>query len=75
MRAREMVLEWSSAGDIVRVETTRGSYEAGALVITAGAWAGPLMPSLDHLLVPERQVMGWFQPLRRSSSRRINARS
>ena len=64
VRAREMVLEWSSAGDIVRVETTRGSYEAGALVITAGAWAGPLLPSLDHLLVPERQVMGWFQPLR-----------
>ena len=49
VRTREMVLEWSSAGDIVRVETTRGSYEAGALVITAGAWAGPLMPSLDHL--------------------------
>ena len=64
VRAREMVLEWSSAGDIVRVETTRGSYKAGALVITAGAWAGPLMPALDHLLVPERQVMGWFQPLR-----------
>ena len=64
VRAREMVLEWSSAGDIVRVETTRGSYEAGALVITAGAWAGPLMPALDHLLVPERQVMGWFHPLR-----------
>ena len=22
------------------------------------------MPSLDHLLAPERQVLGWFQPLR-----------
>ena len=48
----------------MRVETNRGLYEAGALVITAGAWAGPLLPSLDHLLVPERQVLGWFQPLR-----------
>ena len=48
----------------LRVETTRGSYEAGALVITTGAWAGPLVPSLDHLLAPERQVLGWFQPLR-----------
>ena len=42
-------------------------YEAGALVITAGAWAGPLVPKLDHLLVPERQVLGWFQPLQPGS--------
>jgi len=33
-------------------------------VISAGAWTGPLVPSLDRLLTPERQVMGWFQPLR-----------
>ena len=62
VRAREPVLEWSSTGDRVRVETARGSYEAGALVVTGGAWAGPLLPSLHHLVVPERQVLGWFQP-------------
>ncbi|MCY3657013.1 MAG: N-methyl-L-tryptophan oxidase [Chloroflexi bacterium] len=62
VRAREPVLEWSSDGDLVRVETARGSYEAGALVVTGGAWAGPLLPSLHHLVVPERQVLGWFQP-------------
>ncbi|MDE2696513.1 MAG: N-methyl-L-tryptophan oxidase [Chloroflexota bacterium] len=62
VRAREPVLEWSSDGDRVRVETARGSYEAGALVVTGGAWAGPLLPSLHHLVVPERQVLGWFQP-------------
>ena len=64
VRAREQVLEWRSHGDDVRVETSRGSYEAGALVITSGAWAGPQAPSLDGLLTPERQVMGWFQPRR-----------
>ena len=64
VRAREQVLEWRSSGDGVRVETSRGSYEAGALVITSGAWAGPQAPSLDGLLTPERQVMGWFQPRR-----------
>lgn len=62
VRAREPVLEWSSNGDRVRVVTARGSYEAGALVVTGGAWAGPLLPSLHHLVVPERQVLGWFQP-------------
>ena len=64
VRAHEAVLDWSSAGNTVRVTTSRGVYEAGALVVTAGAWAGPLLPSLDRLLVPERQVLGWFQPLR-----------
>ena len=64
VRAREAVLEWDASGDTVRGQTTRGSYEAGSLVITTGAWAGPLVPSLDHLLAPERQVLGWFQPLR-----------
>ena len=64
VRAREAVLEWDASGGTVRVQTTRGSYEAGSLVITTGAWAGPLVPSLDHLLAPERQVLGWFQPLR-----------
>ena len=62
VRAREPVLEWNSSGDRVRVRTTRGSYEAGALIVTGGAWAGPLLPSLHHLVVPERQVLGWFQP-------------
>ena len=64
VHAREAVLEWDASGDTVRVQTNRGSYEAGSLVITTGAWAGPLVPSLDHLLAPERQVLGWFQPLR-----------
>ena len=64
VRAREAVLEWNSSGDRVRVETSRGTYEAGALVITSGAWAGPQASPLDGLLTPERQVMGWFQPLR-----------
>ena len=64
VRAHEAVLEWSCTGGTVRVETNRGLYEAGALVIAAGAWAGSLLPSLSRLLVPERQVLGWFQPLR-----------
>ena len=63
VRAREPVLEWESRGGGVRVRTARGAYEAGALVVTGGAWAGPLLPSLRHLVTPERQVLGWFQPL------------
>ena len=28
----------------------------------AGPWAASLVPSLAPLAVPERQVLGWFQP-------------
>jgi sarcosine oxidase len=31
-------------------------------VIAAGAWVGKMIPRLAALAVPERQVLGWFQP-------------
>jgi sarcosine oxidase len=62
IRAREAVLGWEPAGDGVRVRTERGTYEAGRLVLAAGAWMGQLVPGLAAHAVPERQVLGWFQP-------------
>jgi sarcosine oxidase len=63
IRAREPVLEWSvQPSGSVRVITTRGTYEAERLVLTAGAWAGELTPELAPLAVPERQVLAWLQP-------------
>jgi len=64
VHARERVLGWEPRGDGVRVETDRGTYEAERLVVTAGAWAGTLLPALRPLAVPERQVLGWLQPAR-----------
>lgn len=63
IHARERVIEWSPiAGGGVRVKTDRGSCEAGRLVLSPGAWTGDLAPALKTLAVPERQVLGWFQP-------------
>ncbi|WP_440008435.1 N-methyl-L-tryptophan oxidase [Halomicrococcus sp. SG-WS-1] len=63
IRARERVRDWRPTADGgVRVETDRGSYGADSLVVTAGAWTGKLLPGLDDVLTPERQVLGWFQP-------------
>ena len=64
VRARERVLDWRADSDGVAVRTDRGSYRAGSLVISAGAWAGALVPGLGERAVPERQVLGWFQPTR-----------
>ena len=64
IRARERVLRWAAheGGEGVTVTTDRGEYQAGRLVITAGAWAGELAMPLARLAVPERQVLAWLQP-------------
>ncbi len=62
VHARERVLGWEASGDAVSVQTDSGTYEAGALAITAGPWASQLLPVLARAAVPERQVLGWFQP-------------
>ena len=62
IHGREEVLGWEPVGDGVRVITTRAEYEADSLVITAGAWNSQLLPMLDGLAVPERQVLAWLQP-------------
>lgn len=64
IRARERVLEWAPAGDGVRVRTDAGVYEANRLVVAAGAWMPKLVGLLAGVTVPERQVLGWFQPIR-----------
>ena len=45
------------------VETDRNVYRCRKLVITAGAWARDLVPSLQEVAVPERQVVLWTTPL------------
>ncbi len=65
IQAREQVLEWDAhpSGEGVTVRTDKGTYKAGRLVITAGAWIGELAAPLAGLAVPERQVLAWTQPL------------
>jgi sarcosine oxidase len=63
IHAREGLLDWEPTRDGgVRVETEKDSYTADTMVVTAGAWAANLLPMLETEAVPERQVLGWFQP-------------
>lgn len=62
VRAREQVEQWTPDGGGVRVETTKGTYTADNLVVTAGAWSGKLVDGLDAIAVPERRIMAWLQP-------------
>ena len=63
IHAREIVLGWEPDQGGVRVFTDRGEYTAERLVITAGAWTAGMIPILEDLAVPERQVLAWLQPL------------
>ena len=62
LRFHEPVVRWEPSADGVRVTTASGSYEADRLVVCAGAWARELVPDLERLAVPERQVLAWLQP-------------
>lgn len=64
IHARERVIDWEATEKGVVVRTERGSYSARKLVVTAGAWAGNIVPLLRTIAVPERQVLLWTQPLR-----------
>ena len=56
----ERVLGIEPGNGRVVVRTDRGRYEAGQVVVSGGPWMGDLAPALAPLLVPERQVLGWF---------------
>lgn len=50
---------WTSGGDLI-VHTSRGDFTAGRLIITAGAWAGPLLEALSVPLQVRRKPLMWF---------------
>ena len=58
----ERVLDWTPAGDEVRVRTSRGTYEAGQLVLSAGAWIAGLLGGRGPRFTVERQTLLWFEP-------------
>lgn len=62
LRHDEEVTGWSAAGDRVRVETTRGTRDAGALVLAPGKWVPGLLGGLRLPLTVERRVQHWFRP-------------
>jgi sarcosine oxidase len=60
LRGEEPALSWEVAGKGVTVRTAHGSYAADKLVITAGAWAAPVLHDLGLPLQVRRQVLLWF---------------
>ena len=58
----ESVTSWRVTPDGgVEVSTATGRYGADRLVLTPGAWAPQLLPTVAPIIV-ERQVFYWFEP-------------
>jgi sarcosine oxidase len=57
------VTGWSATVDGVRVTTTRGTLDAGALVLAPGRWAPGLLGGFELPLTVERRVQHWFRPV------------
>lgn len=62
LRFEEAVQRWTVRGDHVEVTTSKGTYTASRLIITAGPWAPVMLKELGLPLQVERNVMYWFQP-------------
>jgi sarcosine oxidase len=58
----ENVLAWRARGSGVEVQTDRELYVAERLIVSAGAWAGPLLADLRIPLRVLRKGVYWFEP-------------
>lgn len=64
IRVNESVLSWQATDRGVSVHTTKATYTAGRLILSAGAWARELLTDLRPPLTVERQLLYWFEPAR-----------
>ena len=60
-RTDEPVQRWEPQNGGVVVQTSRGSYEAPRLIITAGAWANELLSDLGIRLEVRRKPIYWYK--------------
>jgi monomeric sarcosine oxidase len=59
----QRVRGWNAAAGNVDVHLENATVTASSLIITAGAWAGELLLSLQLPLRVKRKVLAWFDPL------------
>ena len=62
IKTGEKAIEWKIVGNDIKVTTNNASYTCKKLVITAGPWAGKMVPGLSSKLTITRQVIAWVNP-------------
>jgi sarcosine oxidase len=70
IHSNEKVIEWSAYrripgehkdGSGIVVKTDKLTYQCNKLVITAGAWAGKMIPSIANKIKVTRQFVAWIK--------------
>ena len=59
--SNEKVIEWKKYGNDVIVTTDKDSYQCNNLIITAGAWAGKMIPGFTDKIKVTRQFVAWIK--------------
>lgn len=65
IHVRERVVTWHKDGNIITVKTNGDTYQCSKLIITAGAWAGQLVPGIADKIRITRQFVAWVKPRNR----------
>jgi sarcosine oxidase len=64
IHTKENVVKWKKEGDGMIVITDKNIYRCSKLVITAGAWAGKMIPGLADKIKVTRQFIAWIKTKR-----------
>ena len=62
IKTKVKVLQWKKKKGNIEVKTSAGNYSAKKLIITAGPWAGKMIPGLSSTLHITRQMIAWVIP-------------
>jgi sarcosine oxidase len=61
IHTNEKVVNWEKDGSIIKVKTDKNIYQCNKLIITAGAWAGKMIPSFSDKIKVTRQFVAWIK--------------
>jgi len=61
INTNEKVIEWKKDGTNIIIKTDKSSYQCKKLIITAGAWAGKMIPNFSDKIKVTRQFVAWIK--------------
>jgi len=61
IHSNEKVVEWTKEGVGIIVKTDKHLYHCNKLIITAGAWAGKMIPGFSSKIKVTRQFIAWIK--------------
>jgi sarcosine oxidase len=61
IHTNEKVIDWKKDGNNLTITTNKNTYQCNKLIITAGAWAGKMIPGFTDKIKVTRQFVAWIK--------------